>query len=86
MRSSQRISTLCFSYLQVNRSENDIEQDIEPLDIPGVELEETEVRHKQSCQSNRQYIQTSSKMLVRMRVSMLNSVDRYEPRATIGRR
>ena len=31
------------SYLQVNRPEL---HDIEPLDIPGVELEETEVRHK----------------------------------------
>ena len=31
------------SYLQVNWPEL---HDIEPLDIPGVELEETEVRHK----------------------------------------
>ena len=36
------------SYLQVNRPEV---HDIEPLDIPGVKLEETEVRHKDNFET-----------------------------------
>ena len=36
------------SYLQVNRPEL---HDIEPLYIPGVELEETEVRHKDNFET-----------------------------------
>ena len=37
------------SYLQVNRPE--LHDDIEPLDIPGVELKETEVRHKDNFET-----------------------------------
>ena len=37
------------SYLQVNKPE--LHDDIEPLDIPGVELEEAEVRHKDNFET-----------------------------------